>query len=55
MIFKISRIDGCNLKRVDSLDFDFYNGACNSYQFEIEKILFCFGPDTENTETECHT
>ena len=42
---KISRIDGCNIKRVSSLDFDFRFGACKTYQFEIERILFCFASD----------
>ena len=48
---KISRIDGCDIKRVGNLEFDFYRGACNNYQFEVEKILFCFGG---NSERECH-
>jgi len=45
------RIDGCNVKRVSSLKFDFYLGACNTYQFGMEKILFCFG---SGTKRECH-
>ena len=48
---KISRIDGCNIKRVGSLEFDFNYGACNTYQFDVEKILFCFGGDSER---QCH-
>ena len=40
---KISRIDGCNIKRIGNLEFDFNYGACNTYQFDVEKILFCFG------------
>ena len=50
-VIKISRIDGCNVKRVGTLEFDFDDGACNTYQFEMEKILFCFG---WNTHRECH-
>ena len=49
-VIKISRIDGCNVKRVDSLEFDFFDGACDTYQFEVEKILFCFGYDQQ----KCH-
>ena len=49
-IIKISRLDGCNFKRVRSLEFDFYYGACNTYNFEVEKILFCFGFDNR----DCH-
>ena len=40
---KISRLDGCNVKRIGSLEFDYRRGACNTYQFDVEKILFCFG------------
>ena len=49
---KISRIDGCNIKRVGSLKFDFSWGACNTYQFDVEKILFCFGQN--NSNSQCH-
>ena len=59
---KISRIDGCNIKRVGNLEFDwvrFYTsgppgsggGACNTYQFDVEKILFCFG---SSSYRQCH-
>ena len=47
IVIKISRIDGCNVKTVDSLEFDFFDGACSTYQFEVEKILFCFGYDQQ--------
>ena len=50
-VIKISRIDGCNVKRVGTLEFDFKTGACNTYQFEMEKILFCFGPSPDR---ECY-
>ena len=50
MMFQISRIDGCNIKRIGNLEFDFWWGACNTYQFDVEKILFCFGP----SESQCH-
>ena len=50
-VIKIGRIDGCNVKRVGTLEFNFKQGACNTYQFEMEKILFCFGSDTDQ---ECH-
>ena len=48
---KISRIDGCNIKRIGNLDFDIYGGSCNTYQFDVEKILFCFGGGSER---QCH-
>lgn len=55
---QISRIDECKIKKVGTLDFDFYNGACSTYQFDVEKILFCFG-DSNNYnhpgyQRECH-
>ena len=50
IVFKISRIDDCNVKRIGSLEFDFSGRSCNTYPFEVEKILFCFGTD----EKECH-
>ena len=58
-LIKISRIDGCNVKRVASLEFDFYDGACNTYRFEVEHqklrfeveiILLCFGQGSKR----CH-
>ena len=51
MVIKISRIDGCNVKRIGTLEFDFYYGACSTYQFEMEKILFCFHAYAAK---ECH-
>ena len=42
-IIEITRLDDCQLKRVATLDFYFEHGVCQSYQFEVEKILFCFG------------
>ena len=47
IVIKISRIDGCNVERVGNLEFDFSGGACNTYDFEVEKILFCFGTDEQ--------
>ena len=49
---KISRIDGCNIKRIGNLEFDFSGGACNTYQFDVEKILFCFGGGW--SDRQCH-
>ena len=40
---QIGRVDECNVTRVKTLDFDVFSGACNTYQFDVEKILFCFG------------
>ena len=33
-LFKISRVDGCILKNVGELSFDFVDGACNSFNFD---------------------
>ena len=49
-IVQISRIDGCTVKKVGSLNFDFRYGACKSYQFEIEKILIYFGVDDQKCD-----
>ena len=49
---KISRIDGCSVKRVADMEFNFNYGACNTFQFDIEKILFCFGTISGQ---HCHT
>ena len=43
-------MDGCNVKRILSLEFDFRRGPCSTYQFEVEKIVFCFGTN----EQECY-
>ena len=49
---KVSRIDGCNVKRVGKLPVDFSSGACNTYQFDVEKILFCFGEKNGNSQCQ---
>ena len=42
MFIKISKIIGCELKKIEDLGFDFVEGACNTYR--SIGILFCFGP-----------
>ena len=49
---KISQIDGCNIKRIGNLEFDFSFGACNTYQFDVEKILLCFSDHP--SYRQCH-
>ena len=53
LFIQISRFDGCKLKRIDSLSFYYRYGACKTYQFSSEKILFCFGGAV--TDKTCHT
>ena len=39
MILKISKITGCTLENIGQLDFDFEQGACNTFSFGI---MLCF-------------
>ena len=50
--FQASKIVGCKLERQTDLIFDFYKGACNTFNQPEQKVLLCF--DYTNTR-ECHT
>lgn len=43
-IRQISRVEGCNLKRLGSLAFDFYYGTCTT--FDSDQLFLCF-PETD--------
>ena len=45
---KLSKIEGCELKSVGELSFDFYHGTCNTFSFGV---LLCF--DYYSTQS-CH-
>jgi len=47
--FKISEIQGCKLKRIGDLDFDFQYGGCNTFSFGI---MLCF---SSYADKECHS
>ena len=47
--FKISEIQGCKLKRIGDLSFDFYAGGCNTFPFGI---MLCFH---RYADKECHS
>ena len=46
---QISRVDGCGLKRVGSLAFDFYKGACTTVNDDL--LVLCF---PYNDGKRCH-
>ena len=52
LVFQASKIVGCKLERQADLTFDFYHGACNTFNQPEEKVLLCF--DDTNVR-ECHT
>ena len=39
---QISKIVGCELKRIGNLSYEFYEGACGTYNYPEERILLCF-------------
>ena len=40
---QLSKIEGCSLNRIGTLDFNFKFGSCRTYDFDgIPKILLCF-------------
>ena len=45
----MSEVQGCELKRIDDLDFDFWAGGCNTFSFGI---MLCFDKDADK---ECHS
>ena len=48
---KISKIVGCALQRVGELPYDFYFGACGTFQFtdaSQERALLCFPAKARN-------
>ena len=52
ILFQASKIVGCKLERQTDLIFDFYAGACNTFNQPEQKVLLCF--DYTNTR-QCHT
>ena len=45
----MSEVQGCELKRIDDLPFNFKIGACNTFSFGI---MLCFD---YNADKECHS
>ena len=48
---KLSKIVGCALQRVGELPYDFYFGACGTFQFNDvsqERALLCFPARAKN-------
>ena len=55
IIFKLSKVVGCALKRIGDLSFEFYRGACGTFMFPQERILLCFaGSDKRKCERSVH-
>ena len=52
LIFQASKIVGCKLERQTDLDFDFYGGACNTFDKPDQKVLLCFA---RSNNRQCHT
>ena len=41
-VLQISKIIGCELKRIGDLNNEFMLGACGTFLFPEEKIMLCF-------------
>ena len=50
--FKVSKIVGCKLELQTLMNFDFYLGACNTFNQSDPLVLLCF--DRIHSQ-ECHT
>ena len=48
---QVSKIVGCELKRIGDLNYEFYEGTCGTYNFPEERILLCF-PSEKRAECE---
>ena len=44
-LLKVSKVIGCELKRIGDLNYDFKFGTCATYNFPTERILLCFALD----------
>ena len=54
--FQISKVIDCRLTRIGDLNYSFASGACGTFLFPEERILFCFG-DTHKSKCDrygCH-
>ena len=51
LLFQVSKIVGCELRRIGDLNSDFVQGACGTYNFHEERVLLCFS-DTDKTGCE---
>ena len=49
---QISKINGCSLERIADLPKEFKYGACGTYNFPEERVMFCFG-STMDQEKQC--
>ena len=50
-LFQASKIVGCKLERQTDWDFDFYQGACNTFGKPDQQFLLCFDWDNKR---QCH-
>ena len=39
----MSKINGCTLERIGELPNEFEYGACGTFDFGYETVMFCFG------------
>ena len=42
---QIAEVKSCSLEKVGVLSFEFYYGACGTYDFSTEEVLLCFPSD----------
>ena len=48
---QVSKVIGCELKRIGDLSYDFAYGACGTYSIPEERIFLCF-PDNQLSKCE---
>ena len=39
---KVSKVIGCELKRIGDLSYEFDRGACGTFKFPEERVMLCF-------------
>ena len=47
---KVSKLVGCELKRIGDLSYEFCKGACGTYSLPEERIFLCF---SNEARTKC--
>ena len=50
LFIQVSKIVGCELKRIGDLNYEFYRGACGTYNFPQERVVLCF---SESFRSKC--
>ena len=46
--YQVSKVIGCELKRIGDLNYEFHQGACGTFLFPKERVFLCFAKERKN-------